>query len=58
VSGCDAAERFELVEEALNDVALLVELGVVRPLERPVPLGRDDEPAAALAILSHKWSAL
>jgi hypothetical protein len=49
VSGCDAAELFELVEEALNDVALLVELGVVRPLERPVPLGRNDGLADAFS---------
>ncbi len=29
VSGCDAAEVFELVEEALDEVALFVEIGVV-----------------------------
>jgi hypothetical protein len=33
----------ELVEEALDDVALLIEIAVVGALELAVPLGRDDD---------------
>jgi len=33
VSSCDAVEVFQLVEEALDDVALLVEFGAVRTFE-------------------------
>ena len=51
VAGCDAAELFELVEEALDDVALLVEFGVIGTLERAVPLGRNDRLAAAFSDL-------
>lgn len=43
VSSCDAAELFELVEEALDDVALFVEIGVIGALDRTVSLGRDDD---------------
>ena len=34
----NAAELFELVEEALDDVALLVEVGVVATFDDPVAL--------------------
>jgi hypothetical protein len=37
------AERFELAEEALDDVALLVEIGVVRTLIFPVSLWWNDD---------------
>lgn len=43
MSGCDAAELFELAEEALDDVALLVEMGVVRALIFPVSLRWNDD---------------
>ena len=43
VSGRDAAE---LVEEALDDVALLIEVGVIATFEGPVALWRDDHLAA------------
>ena len=43
VSGCDATELFELVEEALDDVALFVEISVVGALDVAVSLGRDDD---------------
>jgi len=33
----------ELVEEALDDVALLIEIAVVGALDLAVPLGRDDD---------------
>src|SRR6202034_1858219 len=51
VAGGGAAELLELVEEALNDVALLVELGVIGTLECAVPLGRNDRLAAAFSDL-------
>src|ERR1700722_20404430 len=51
-SSCgDAAELFELVEEALDDVALLVELGVIGTLEGAVPLGRNNRLGVALCDL-------
>ena len=50
----DAAELLELVEEALNDVALLIEFGVIGTLERAVPLGRNNRRPPLSAILSHK----
>ena len=43
VSGGDAAELFELVEEALDAVSFLVEIDVVRPLQLSIALGRDDD---------------
>ncbi len=33
VSGCDAAELFELVEEEFDEVALFIEIDVARALE-------------------------
>ena len=42
ISGGDATELFELVEEALDDVALLVEVGVVGTLDLAVSFRRDD----------------
>ena len=48
VSGGDAAEVFELVEEALDPVALLVDFLVVVMLVSPVALGRDDRDRADL----------
>ncbi len=48
VTGRDAAELFELIEEALDDVALLVEFGVVRPFEGAVSFRRNDDLAADL----------
>jgi hypothetical protein len=42
VSRCDTAELFQLVEEALDDIALLVEFGVVGTFECPVSFGRND----------------
>jgi hypothetical protein len=42
VSRSDASELFELVEEALDDVALFIEVGVVEPLNLAVSFRRDD----------------
>ena len=42
----DAAELLELVEEALNDVALLVEIDIVGAFDRSVSLGWDHGLAA------------
>jgi hypothetical protein len=50
-SVADAAELLELVEEALDDVALLVDSGVVGTLERAVSLGRNDKLANAFSDL-------
>jgi hypothetical protein len=38
VSGCDASELLELVEEALDEIALLVEFSVKRALDFSVAL--------------------
>ena len=46
VSCRDAAELFELVEEALDDVALFVKLGVIATFDRSISLGRNDDLAA------------
>ena len=43
VSGCDAPELFELVEEALDTIAFLVKIGVVGALDFAVAFGRDDD---------------
>ena len=43
VSCGDASEVFELVEESLDDVALLVERGVISAFGFPVSLGRNDD---------------
>ena len=43
ISGCDASELFELVEEALDEIALLVEVDVVGALNLAIALGRDDD---------------
>jgi hypothetical protein len=40
ISRRDPAELFELVEEALDEVAFLIEFGVVGTLDFAVPLGR------------------
>ena len=48
VSGGDTAELFELVEEALDDVALLVEVDVVGTLDLAVSFRRDDGLRAGL----------
>jgi hypothetical protein len=48
VSGGDTAELFELVEEALDDVALLVEIDVVGTLDLAVSFRRDDDLCAGL----------
>lgn len=45
---------FELVEEALDAVSLLVEIGVVGPLDLAVALGWDDDLCAAVGDLIHK----
>ena len=42
VWGGDTAELFELVEEALDDVALLVEVYIVGTLEFAISFWRDD----------------
>jgi hypothetical protein len=57
VSGGDAPELFELVKEAFDEVALLVEIDVVGALEAAISLGRDDDLASGCAILSQRWSA-
>jgi len=43
VSGCDAAELFELVEEALDAISFLVQIGVVGALDLAVAFGWDDD---------------
>lgn len=48
VSGGDTAELFELVEEALDDVAFLVEVQIVGTLDFAVSFGRDDDLGAGL----------
>jgi hypothetical protein len=49
---------FKLVEEALDDIALLVEFGVIGALKGAVALGWDETTwLPALAIFSQKWSA-
>jgi hypothetical protein len=48
VSGGDAAELFELVEEALDDVALLVGVYIVGTLDLAVSFRRDDGLGAGL----------
>jgi hypothetical protein len=48
VSGGDAAELFELVEEALDDVAFFVEVNVVGTLDLAVSFWRDDDLGAGL----------
>jgi branched-chain amino acid transport system substrate-binding protein len=48
VTSCDAAEVFQLLEEALHDIALFVEFGVVMTFECPVSFGRNDGLAAGL----------
>lgn len=47
--GCDASEVLELAEEALDAVAFLVKIGVVRPLGLAVALGRDDDRSAVFS---------
>lgn len=42
VSGCDAAPSFEMEEGVFNQVALLVQVFVLRPLRRSVCSRRDD----------------
>jgi hypothetical protein len=41
IAGGDSSEVFELVEEALDEVALPVDRGIDRALDLAVPLGRD-----------------
>jgi hypothetical protein len=48
VWGCDASELFELVEEALNDVALFVEFDVVVSLDLAVSFWWNDDLSARL----------
>jgi hypothetical protein len=48
VSGSDAAELFELVEEAFDDVAFFVEVDVVGTLDLAVSFWRDDDLGAGL----------
>jgi hypothetical protein len=54
VSGCNASELLEVVEEALDTVALLVEIGVVGSLDFTVALGRNDDLGAAFGDLFGK----
>ncbi|MDR6953644.1 hypothetical protein J2X65_003007 [Ancylobacter sp. 3268] len=49
MSCCDAAELLELVEEALDAVAFLVEFGVIGPPDPPVSLGRDNDLGTAVS---------
>ena len=51
VSGGDTTELFELIEEALDDVALLVEIGVVGPLHLAISFRWDDGLGAGLSDL-------
>ena len=44
----DAAEVFELVEEALDEIALAIEFGIDGTLDLAVALGRDVRPRAVL----------
>ncbi len=46
VSGGHSSELFELVEKALDDVALFVEIGVIGSLDYAIVLGRNDGSAA------------
>ena len=43
VARCDTTELLEPIEEALDDIAFLVKIGVVVALEFAVALGRDDD---------------
>ena len=51
VSGSDTTELFELVEEALDDVAFFVEVDVVGTLDLAVSFWRDDDLGAGLGDL-------
>ena len=57
ISGCDTPEVFEFVEEALDQVALLVEVFVVGALGLAVAFGRDDDSAALPGDLFDRRSA-
>ena len=54
VSGRDAPELFELVEEALDDVALLVQVGVVGTLTVRLRFGGMTTSLPVCAILSQR----
>ncbi len=42
VARCDPSKLLELVEEALDEIALFVKMGVIRPLNLAVSLWRND----------------
>ena len=42
ISGCDAAERLELVDEALDEISLFVERLIVGERGAAIGFGRDD----------------
>jgi hypothetical protein len=57
-TSCGAAELFELVEEALDEVALFGETGVVGALELAISLRDDGFGSPFSVILSHRFNSV
>lgn len=49
VARCNPPELLEFVEEAFDEIALFVEVGIIRTLNLPIALGRNDNLAASFS---------